>query len=81
LIYDNCEGGQRLYDYGAYCASKGMRLPTIWETKPGGGVIESCSLTTGTWALNAGTNMVQWHGMLSSSGHYGSYLYEMRCVK
>ena len=84
LAYDNVEGGQRNQQSARdYCASKGMRLPSIAETRAGAFNGVPSHATIHTWA-NEYTGDLGYR-YLGSSGAYGSRIYHntiaTRCVR
>lgn len=82
LSWDNCEGGTGNQTYGSnYCASKGMRLPSISEAISRGGTIPSCP-GNWTWTSTFGGMVGPWvWSETSESGHIASYAgNSVRCV-
>lgn len=83
LQFDNCEGGALNHSNAiSYCASNGMRLPTLAESLAGGGTLVSCpDGYYWTWidSINNGIYYV-WKD-LDIGGNTGGSLGLVRCVK
>ncbi|TDA63627.1 hypothetical protein E0765_07265 [Sulfuricurvum sp. IAE1] len=82
LTWDGCEGGITAYAEGGgdncyphsaagYCASKGMRLPTLGETTAGGGPTPSCP--SGGWTSNKVYYNYGWVNYIWSGARYMPY--------
>ncbi|WP_323585621.1 hypothetical protein, partial [Aliarcobacter butzleri] len=83
LMYDNCEGGNRNWNSASsYCSSKGMRLPTINETRVSNGSgVPSCSSWTWTSTYDYYDDVHDiWSGT-SDSNSYDNFSNYVCCVK
>ncbi|WP_152633393.1 hypothetical protein [Aliarcobacter butzleri] len=88
LMYDNCEGGQRNWSSASsYCSSKGMRLPSLAETRySSGNGVPSCSSWTWTSTYGSGAESGYNWGVWSGTSYYNygdgsSNSQYVRCVK
>jgi hypothetical protein len=76
LFYDNSEGGRLKWSTARnYCTNKGMRLPTLNETKAkiSTGVPSSSSYYSWTSTVRAGAIYYNWFGTTIKSDDDGSY--------